>query len=93
MDITQKHLEGLLESVSEDDHMFNIKYDSKKVKAWNEMFKFYNDNSGFHLGMGCRPCYGKVYTFISGYVQAEDTEYYVRMYRENKKLEQLRRWK
>lgn len=38
-----------------------------KHTAWIQAFKEYNEaHSPVRLGMGCRPCYAKVYLWIKG---------------------------
>jgi hypothetical protein len=43
-------------------------------ESWSQLFNFYNTNKRSELpilGMGCQPCYDKVYAFCREYLQQE----------------------
>lgn len=39
------------------------------TENWKILFRYYNNHSGSHLGMGCQPCYGKVYEYVTRVLQ------------------------
>lgn len=36
----------------------------RATKLWVEAFDFYNEQNTYKLHIGCKSCYGKVYSFI-----------------------------
>jgi hypothetical protein len=43
-------------------------------KEWQELFKYYNENNTRHLGMGCIPCFTKVFLFIKSKIELVESK-------------------